>query len=167
MTRLDNSQFLKQVETLTQSINGKSSIYLTQKRLSPSLSSITTTTTAEDESINDLPTNVITPTPKTTTTTTTTTTTINNDSKYPLLIRLSMNSSDNKIKTKTDNKVQKKKERVKISTVVELDQLNEFWDQYIQILKSGFIGLKKKKDKKKSHTNNNSNSNVNNKIKKK
>ncbi|KAF6071384.1 Signal recognition particle 14kD family protein [Candida albicans] len=152
MTRLDNSQFLKQVETLTQSNNGKSSIYLTQKRLSPSLSSITTTTTAEDESINDLPTNVITPTPKTTTTTTTT---INNDSKYPLLIRLSMNS------------IQKKKERVKISTVVELDQLNEFWDQYIQILKSGFIGLKKKKDKKKSHTNNNSNSNVNNKIKKK
>ena len=63
MTRLDNSQFLKQVETLTQSNNGKSSIYLTQKRLSPSLSSITTTTTtAEDESINDLPTNVITPT---------------------------------------------------------------------------------------------------------
>ncbi|RLP64826.1 hypothetical protein L150_03588, partial [Candida albicans Ca529L] len=152
MTKLDNLQFLKQVETLTQSNNGKSSIYLTQKRLSPSLSSITTTTTAEDESINDLPTNVITPTPKTTTTTTTTTTTINNDSKYPLLIRLSMNSSDNKIKTKTktktktDNKVQKKKERVKISTVVELDQLNEFWDQYIQILKSGFIGLKKKKD---------------------
>lgn len=64
MTRLDNSQFLKQVETLTQSNNGKSSIYLTQKRLSPSLSSITTTTTAEDESINDLPTNVITPTRK-------------------------------------------------------------------------------------------------------
>ena len=31
MTRLDNSQFLKQVETLTQSNNGKSSIYLTQK----------------------------------------------------------------------------------------------------------------------------------------
>ncbi|AOW29145.1 RNA-binding signal recognition particle subunit [Candida albicans SC5314] len=143
MTRLDNSQFLKQVETLTQSNNGKSSIYLTQKRLSPSLSSITTTTTAEDESINDLPTNVITPTPKTTTTTTT----INNDSKYPLLIRLSMNSSDNKIKTKTktktDSKVQKKKERVKISTVVELDQLNEFWDQYIQILKSGFYWIEK------------------------
>ena len=155
MTRLDNSQFLKQVETLTQSNNGKSSIYLTQKRLS---SSITTT----EEGINDLPTNVITPHPKTTTTNTTTNT-INNDSKYPLLIRLSMNSSDNKSKTKTINK---EKERVKISTVVEINQLNEFWDQYIQILKTGFMGLKKKKDKKKSHTSGNS-SGATNKIKKK
>ena len=33
--------------------------------------------------------------------------------------------------------------------MVELDQLNEFWDQYIQILKSGFIGLKRRKIKRK------------------
>ncbi|KAL6451574.1 SRP14 Signal recognition particle 14 kDa protein [Candida maltosa Xu316] len=117
MTRLDNSNFLKELTKLVQQNNGKSSIYLTQKRL-----------TAEPQS-NDFPTNVIENDQLPT-----------NETTYPVLVRVSMNSSDNK---------KEKQNKVKISTVIENNQLEQFWVDYIQILKNGFIGLKKK-DKKKN-----------------
>ncbi|EER35571.1 predicted protein [Candida tropicalis MYA-3404] len=119
MGRLDNSQFLKELTKLVENNNGKSSIYLTQKRLT------------SDPQENDLPDNVIPPTDETKS---------NNESTYPLLVRVSMNSSNNK---------KEKQNKVKISTVVENNQLEQFWVDYVQVLKNGFIGLKKK-DKKKS-----------------
>ena len=79
MGRLDNSQFLKELTKLVENNNGKSSIYLTQKRLT------------SDPQENDLPDNVIPPTDETKS---------NNESTYPLLVRVSMNSSNNKKKNK-------------------------------------------------------------------
>ena len=77
--------------------------------------------------IDDLPTNVI-PDDR-----------VQNDTSYPILVRISMNSTNNK---------DKKQEKLKISTVVETDQLSQFWQQYIRVLKGGFVGLKKKEKKK-------------------
>ncbi|KAI5966096.1 hypothetical protein CANMA_003342 [Candida margitis] len=120
MTRLDNSQFLKELSQVVTNNNGKSSIYLTQKRLSsPDVTS--------SPSINDLPTNVI-PNDQ-----------IQNNTSYPILIRISMNSSNNK---------EKKQDKLRLSTVVETDQLNQFWQEYIRVLKNGLVGLKKKEKKK-------------------
>lgn len=121
MTRLDNSQFLKQLNDAVTNNNGKSSIYLTQKRLASSSNE------SSSLSIDDLPTNVI---PHNQ---------IQNSTSYPILVRISMNSTNNK---------DKKQEKLKLSTVVETDQLNRFWQQYIRVLKNGFVGLKKKEKKK-------------------
>ncbi|CCG22024.1 hypothetical protein CORT_0B03130 [Candida orthopsilosis Co 90-125] len=121
MTRLDNSQFLKQLNDAVTNNNGKSSIYLTQKRLASSSNE------SSSSSIDDLPTNVI---PHNQ---------IQNSTSYPILVRISMNSTNNK---------DKKQEKLKLSTVVETDQLNRFWQQYIRVLKNGFVGLKKKEKKK-------------------
>lgn len=121
MTRLDNSQFLKQLNDAVTNNNGKSSIYLTQKRLTSSSNE------SSSLSINDLPTNVI---PHNQ---------IQNSTSYPILVRISMNSTNNK---------DKKQGKLKLSTVVETDQLNQFWQQYIRVLKNGFVGLKKKEKKK-------------------
>lgn len=118
MGRLDNAQFLKELTKLVQDNNGKSSIYLTQKRLT------------SDKQENDLPDNVIPPTEETNP---------KNETTYPLLVRVAMNSSNNK---------KEKQNKVKISTIVENNQLEQFWVDYVQVLKNGFIGLKKK-DKKK------------------
>ncbi|KAI3405581.2 hypothetical protein KGF56_001599 [Candida oxycetoniae] len=128
MTRLDNSQFLSQLKDLVLKNQGKSSVYLTQKRLS--------TEKPHGESLStDFPTNVIDmdkSLPR-------------NEQKYPILIRVSMNSSNNR-----DGEGGKK---VKISTVVETEQLNQFWQDYIQVIKIGFVGLKKKEKKSKSKKN--------------
>lgn len=121
MTRLDNSQFLKQLNDAVTNNNGKSSIYLTQKRLASSSNE------SSSLSIDDLPTNVI---PHNQ---------IQNSTSYPILVRISMNSTNNK---------DKKQEKLKLSTVVETDQLTRFWQQYIRVLKNGFVGLKKKEKKK-------------------
>ncbi|WLF80484.1 hypothetical protein PVL30_004266 [Lodderomyces elongisporus] len=141
MTRLDNSQFLKQLNDLVVKNQGKSSIYLTQKRLSTP--DFTTTTTASKSSNthdykvpNDLPTNVIESNSREEIP--------HNDETYPILIRIAMNSADNK---------KLKKEKVKLSTVVEIAQLNQFWTEYIQVIKNGFVGLKKKEKKNKSKKN--------------
>lgn len=120
MTRLDNSQFLKQLNEAVVKNDGKSSVYLTQKRLSSQEG-------ASSVTIDDLPTNVI-PDDR-----------VQNDTSYPILVRISMNSTNNK---------DKKQEKLKISTVVETDQLSQFWQQYIRVLKGGFVGLKKKEKKK-------------------
>ncbi|KAG5421350.1 hypothetical protein I9W82_000440 [Candida metapsilosis] len=121
MTRLENSQFIKQLNESVTNNNGKSSIYLTQKRLTSSDES------SNSSNIDDLPTKVI-PNQQ-----------IQNNSSYPVLVRVSMNSKNNKDKKQT---------KLKLSTVVEPDQLNQFWQQYIRVLKNGFVGLKKKEKKK-------------------
>ncbi|ODV78152.1 signal recognition particle, SRP9/SRP14 subunit [Suhomyces tanzawaensis NRRL Y-17324] len=121
MTRLDNSEFLKQVAQILSTNDGKSSVYLTQKRLSASLPLEDTT------GINDLSSNVIA-----------------NDShpqnteQYPVLIRIAMNGKDRK----------DKKDKTKLSTVVDNDRLDKFWTDYVQVIKNGFVGLKKKEKKK-------------------
>ncbi|KAI5950053.1 hypothetical protein KGF57_004398 [Candida theae] len=122
MARLDNSQFLHELNQVVTTNNGKSSIYLTQKRLTSS-----EVQGINSSSIDDLPTNVI-PNQK-----------IQNSTSYPVLIRVAMNSKSNK---------DKKQSKLKISTVVEAEQLNQFWQQYIRVLKNGLVGLKKKEKKK-------------------
>lgn len=120
MGRLNNQEFLEAVEKLLVSNNGKSSVYLTQKRL---------TTLDIDETNTDLATNVIeygVP--------------VTNTQQYPILLRLSMNG-----KKKGD-----KSDKVKLSTVIETEDLPQFWLSYMNIIKAGFVGLKKKEKKKKN-----------------
>lgn len=57
------------------------------------------------------------------------------ESSYPILIRV------------TDGAKQKK---TKYSTIVSVENLDQFWVQYTNILKNGVTGLKKKDKKKKS-----------------
>lgn len=120
MVRVNNSDFLKQFGDVLEGNSGKSSIYLTQKRLSPALD----LDQDEGNGIKDLSSNVIPHDDKYST----------NSTEYPILIRIATND---------------KSKKLKISTVVETAQLEQFWVNYAQVIKSGFIGLKKK-DKKKS-----------------
>lgn len=123
MGRLNNAEFLTQMSGMLTNNGGESSVYFTQKRLTPAMN------TEEDENtnkMNDLPSNVI-----------QTEKFPENKKEYPVLIRVAMNTN-RRVKLKT-----------KISTVVEIDQIDQFWIEYAQVMKSGFVGLKKK-DKKKS-----------------
>ncbi|ODV66577.1 hypothetical protein HYPBUDRAFT_153351 [Hyphopichia burtonii NRRL Y-1933] len=120
MGRLNNAEFLLKVGKLLEDNDGKSSVYLTQKRLSVPLETETT-------GINDLSSNVIEHEASIP----------SNTEEYPVLIRLAMNG---------DKK--EKKEKVKLSTVVETTQLDQFWVEYAQVIKTGFTGLKKKEKKK-------------------
>ncbi|PVH14467.1 uncharacterized protein CXQ87_002608 [Candidozyma duobushaemuli] len=54
-----------------------------------------------------------------------------NTQSYPVLIRATLGKKDSKI-----------------STVVEPANLDAFWSEYAQVLKTGFVGLKKKEKKK-------------------
>lgn len=54
-----------------------------------------------------------------------------NTQNYPVLIRFTTGKKESKI-----------------STVVEAANLDEFWLEYAQVLKTGFVGLKKKEKKK-------------------
>lgn len=126
MGRLNNSQFLTNLSEILASNNGESSVYVTQKRLASALP-----VDASDSKINDLSSNV------------------NDDNKfeqntetYPILIRISMNSEKSKASTLS-------KPKTKLSTVVETNNLDKFWTDYAQVIKNGFVGLKKK-DKKKN-----------------
>ncbi|KAK6462656.1 signal recognition particle, SRP9/SRP14 subunit [Scheffersomyces coipomensis] len=110
--RVDNHRFLAEISEVLTSNNGKNSIYLTQKRLKPSLDLEPTTNTD-----NTTP----------------------NEDQYPILIRIAMNGKERK---------DHKKDKFKLSTVVEVSQLDSFWQEYIQIIKNGFVGLRKKEKKK-------------------
>lgn len=126
MGRLNNSQFLTQLSEVLASNNGESSVYVTQKRL--------TTTLPIDEptpKINDLSSNVI-----------KTDAFEENTGTYPVLIRICMNPGNNKNTSQS-------KQKTKLSTVVETGNLDQFWGDYVQVIKNGFVGLKKK-DKKKN-----------------
>lgn len=118
MPRLDNAEFLKQVEAILATNGGKSSVYLTQKRLSVD----------EVAGVTDLSTNVVQYNGEVQP----------NASTYPVLVRISLNG-----KVRKD-----KKDKLKLSTVVETAQLEGFWTDYSQVIKNGFIGLKRKEKKK-------------------
>ena len=125
MGRLNNSQFLTQLSEVLTSNNGESSVYVTQKRL--------TSTLPIDEptpKINDLSSNVIKADAFE-----------ENTATYPVLIRISMNSGS--------KNTPQSKQKTKLSTVVETGNLDQFWSDYVQVIKNGFVGLKKK-DKKKN-----------------
>lgn len=119
MGRLSNTDFLAKFGSVLEENNGSSSIYLTQKRLAH------TPIENSESSINDLSSNVIDTEqfPK-------------NNTQYPILIRVSMNGDG------------KEKKKNKISTVVEHNNLDNFWTEYVQVIKTGFVGLKKKEKKK-------------------
>lgn len=54
-----------------------------------------------------------------------------NTTSYPVLIRFTLGDK-----------------KSKVSTVIEPEDLDKFWSEYAQILKTGFVGLKKKEKKK-------------------
>lgn len=115
MGRLNNTEFISQVNTILTSNNGKSSLYLTQKRLTVPLE------TSPNAPITDLSSNVVEHSSAYAT----------NDQKYPVLIRVTLGEK-----------------KSKISTVVEPENLDTFWTEYTQVLKTGFVGLKRKEKKK-------------------
>ncbi|CUM62924.1 uncharacterized protein PRCAT00000484001 [Priceomyces carsonii] len=120
MGRMNRTEFITELTSILQNNEGKSSVYLTQKRLSDAL-------LVDDEtSIHDLSSNVISENNEFK----------ENTEKYSILIRVSMNTKA------------KKQPKVKLSTVVDVDNLEVFWNEYSQALKAGFMGLKKKEKKK-------------------
>lgn len=122
MGRLNNAEFLKQANGLLAANGGASLVYLTQKRLSLA------SELGPKEPMADLSSNVAdygVELPE-------------NTEAYPVLIRLSMNDNKKTARNKT-----------KISTVVEVAHLDQFWVDYTLVLKNGFVGLKRK-DKKKT-----------------
>lgn len=56
--------------------------------------------------------------------------------KYPVLIRVTDGNKN-------------KSAKIKISTIVSPEHLDAFWNEYTNILKTGFVGLKKKSKSKK------------------
>ncbi|ODV84982.1 hypothetical protein CANARDRAFT_176398 [[Candida] arabinofermentans NRRL YB-2248] len=124
MGRFETAEFLKQVSGLLEKNEGKSSIYITQKRLSytgsdspiPVVTESSSFTLPKGESSTILKSE-------------------EDTGSYPLLIRVTDGNKD-------------KKKKVKLSTVVDSDKLETFWNDYANALKNGFIGLKKKGKKK-------------------
>ncbi|CAH2353824.1 signal recognition particle subunit Srp14p [[Candida] railenensis] len=130
MGRLSNTAFLAQLSDILEANSGNSSIYLTQKRLSPALDLDPPTSPS---AFNDLPSNVI---PQASGDNINTT-------KYPILVRISTGGAG-----ASRSKKHSSKQRSKLSTVVEHDTLDSFWSDYINVIKNGFVGLKKKEKKK-------------------
>lgn len=120
MGRLANHEFLAEVGKLLADNNGKKSVYVTQKRLVLEVDT--------PGHLDDLPLNVVTlemePLAPV------------NVKTYPILVRVQMNGKERGDKL------------TKLSTVVETDKLEKFWGDYVQVLKSGMVGLKKQKKKK-------------------
>ncbi|KAF5210603.1 putative signal recognition particle subunit [Clavispora lusitaniae] len=115
MGRLNNTDFLSKISNVLEVNDGKSSVYLTQKRLVQSLEPSSPST------LDDLSSNVV-EHPREFP---------SNHQRYPILIRFTNGDKKNKW-----------------STVVEHENLDTFWTEYTQILKSGFVGLRKKEKKK-------------------
>ena len=126
MARLSNSAFLEQLAAALAQNNGQSSIYLTQKRLSPSLG-LDDEADAAAGGFADLPGNVVGGGGNTRT--------------YAVLVRVSTNGGGSSAAAKA-------KLKLKLSTVVETDALDQFWGDYDNALKNGFVGLRKKEKKK-------------------
>ncbi|GME79437.1 unnamed protein product [Ambrosiozyma monospora] len=121
MGKLSNKEFLAQVETHLKKNGGKSSVYLTQKRLNSIDETQIDSTNTDDKLSSKF--DVIDPLSSTKTEDTT--------KEYPLLLRFTDGTKN-----------------LKLSTVVEFEELNKFWDDYSNVLKAGFVGLKKKTKKK-------------------
>lgn len=103
--------------------NGKSSIYITQKRLSYTIDN----EIEAPQEFSDLPKGVKTAIHKVESP--------NQEKFYPILIRVTDGNKD-------------KSKKIKLSTVVEPKTLDAFWVEYTNVLKNGFVGLKKKSKKK-------------------
>lgn len=127
MTRLANHEFLAEVGKLLAANDGKNSVYVTQKRLVLDVEA--------PGHLADLPSNVVTlemePLAPVNVTT------------YPILVRVQMNGKERKDKL------------TKLLTVVETSQLEQFWGDYVQVLKNGMVGLRKREKKKKKNKNKN------------
>lgn len=126
MGRLNNSEFLKQLSELFNEENGGSSVLLTQKRLSIPLDLEENSSKTNSEKINDLPSNVIKHSDEFP----------ENTQSYPILIRVA-------------SKPKSLKHKTKLSTVVEAENVEQFWLDYSQTVKKGVRDLKKKDKKKK------------------
>lgn len=116
MGRLSNKEFLAKIGSELESNNGKSSVYLTQKRLVQSLEPTL------PSALEDLSSNVVEHSKEYPT----------NTQTYPVLLRFTTGKKESKV-----------------STVVEPENLESFWTEYVQVLKSGFVGLRKKEKKAK------------------
>lgn len=115
MGRLSNKDFLAKIGGELELNDGKSSVYLTQKRLVQSLEPSSPT------ALDDLSSNVVEHSKEYPT----------NNQTYPVLLRFTTGEK-----------------KSKLSTVVEPENLETFWTEYVQVLKSGFVGLRKKEKKK-------------------
>lgn len=122
MTHLATADFLKQVTSLLDKNAGKSSIYITQKRLSYDVDSEIDGAEPFDDLGKDVTTSLIKTTPST--------------KEYKVLIRVTDGAKD-------------KSKKVKLTTVVEAKDLSKFWSDYTTVIKSGFSGLKRKSKKSK------------------
>jgi hypothetical protein len=109
------------VSALLSKNGGKSSIYITQKRLSYTIDKEIDGTLPFSDLPADVKPILHDSTPKT--------------KSYPVLIRITDGNKD-------------KSKKMKLSTVVQPENLDLFWNEYTNILKTGFVGLKKKSKKK-------------------
>ena len=120
--------FLRQVTKLLEKNDGEQSIYITQKRL-PSTESM-----IQSEPMDDL-----------------------QDEVKPIVLKQAI--TENKANTykvliRVTNGGRDKASKIKLSTIVDPEELEPFWASYTKVLKAGFPGLKKrskKKKKKKKH----------------
>ncbi|GMM33537.1 RNA-binding signal recognition particle subunit [Saccharomycopsis crataegensis] len=125
MGRVDNKQFLTEVGKLLTSANSsQSSLYLTQKRYIPY---------DEVTGKQELPQNSV--SGSASVSENTPFQIIKDSENYAILFRITDGASD-------------KSKKLKYSTVVTNDKLENFWKEYTNVLKSGITGLKKKEKKK-------------------
>lgn len=102
----------------------KKSVYITQKRLTPQPDGVL----PKSNELEDLPIGITSDILDTKTDTET----------YPVLIRVK------------NGRVKKGGKKLKTSTIVQPEDLEKFWSDYSNLLKSVFVGLKKKEKKKKN-----------------
>ncbi|EME42782.1 hypothetical protein DOTSEDRAFT_73534 [Dothistroma septosporum NZE10] len=124
---LGHDEFFTQLTSLIENTQqkGHGSVYLTQKRLTYDPSTKTPAPRSIDDSLSDL----------------------NPPNPLPLIIRATDGKSQDK-----DRK--KNKDKIKLSTIVQPDDLEAFFTRYAEVCKAGMQSLKKrdrskrKKDKK-------------------
>ncbi|OWB55419.1 hypothetical protein B5S28_g1291 [[Candida] boidinii] len=119
---LENEKFLSTVLQLLE--GNKKSVFITQKRLTPQPDGVL----PKSDELDDLPIGITSDILDTKTDTET----------YPVLIRV------------TNGKDKKGGKKSKTSTIVQPEDLEKFWSDYSNLLKSVFVGLKKKEKKKKN-----------------
>ncbi|KAF2273921.1 signal recognition particle, SRP9/SRP14 subunit [Westerdykella ornata] len=128
---LTNDEFFKQLANLFElnRTKGHGSVYLTQKRFTYRNVQLPSADKMIEDPLWD---------------------TYHPEQPVPVLIRASNNDSSKRAGTE-----RKSVEKIKISTVVQPDQIEEFYARYAEACKAGMSGLKKrdrkkgKKDKKK------------------
>ncbi|KAF1817932.1 signal recognition particle, SRP9/SRP14 subunit [Dissoconium aciculare CBS 342.82] len=122
--RLSNDEFFAKLTTLISNTQAKGhgSVYLTQKRLTYESSNPATAKVSSD-SLQDL----------------------NPERPLPLLVRATDGKSQSKDRTKN-------REKVKLSTVVQPDDIETFFGRYAEVCKTGMQSLKKRDRSKRKKT---------------